>query len=61
MVVREEVVTYEESAERVIQVLEQLHRASSMVWFITLVIALGLVKTILLAPRVISPVKVVAF
>ena len=61
MVVREELVTYGDSAEEVIQVLEPVYRAFSMAWFISLVIALALVKTILLVPRVISPVKVVAF
>ena len=48
-------------ADAVIQVLEPVYRASNTVWFSVLAILLELVKIILLVPRVISPVKVVAF
>ena len=47
MVVSEEFVTYGNRAEEAIQVVEPVYRASSIAWFITLVIELTLVKTML--------------
>ena len=53
--------TYGDRAEEGIKVVEPLYRTSSMARFIILLTAFTLVNIRLLAPSVISPVKVVVF